>query len=173
MDYKFEDYKIQIVDSGNFTGKFVASIEELYNVVCIIDNKTEASDKLRILFDKEILRLKDEKQKIPRPDSGKAKITFASNDKIVALRPFIDEFWDKILGTSYSTSFVSDDSYFHDWEHYLDNGKEELIKKVKHTYSIDITSIYDRPIHEILTTIKNNKSLLGRLTSMLRKNNNR
>ena len=98
MDFKFEDYKIQIVDSGNFPGKFVASIEELYNVVCIIDNKTEVSDKLRPLFDKEILRLKDEKQIIPQPDSGKAKITFASNGKIDSLRPFIDEFWDKILG---------------------------------------------------------------------------
>ncbi len=168
MDYKFEDYKIHFFDSGNFPGKLVATIEELYNVICIIDNKTEVSDKLRPLFDKEILRLNDGKQIIPQPDSGKAKITFATNVKIDTLRPFIDEFWDKILGTSYSTSFVSDDSYFHDWEHYLDNGKDELIKKVKNTYSIDITLIYDSPIYEILTTIKNKKSFFGRLTEMLK-----
>ena len=156
MDYKFIDYKIQIVDSGNFPGKFVAYIEELYDVACIIENKTEASDRLRPLFDKEINRLIVKKQIIPKPGSGKAKITFASKDKIEGLRPFIDDFWDKTLGTSYSTSFVSDESFFHDWEHYLDSGKDELISKVKHTYSIDISPIYDKPIHEILSIIKNN-----------------
>jgi hypothetical protein len=173
MDYKFEDYKIQIVDSGNYPGKFVAFIEEFYNVACIIDNKTESSDTLRSLFEKEILRLKFEKQIIPQPDSGKAKITFAPNAKIEALRPFIDEFWDKILGTSYSTSFVSDESCFCACEHYLDKGKDELIRKVKRNYYMDISSIYDRPIHEILTIIKNKKSFLSKLKSRLRKNNNR
>lgn len=158
MDYKFSDYKIQVVDSNNHPDKFVANIEELYNVICVVDNKTEASEKLKPLFDKEIVRLKNSGQTIPKPGSGKAKITFATNDKIERLRPFVDEFWEKILGTSYSTSFVSDNSFFHDWEHYLHNGKQDLIEKVKKTYSFDITSIYNKPIYEILTTIETKRS---------------
>lgn len=157
MDYKFEDYKIQIVNSSNYPDKFVATIEEFYNVICIIDNKEEAPEKLRSLFDKEIVRLKDSGQPIPKSGSGKAKITFAANDKIEELRPFIDEFWKKILGTSYSTSFVSNDSYFDSWLHYVNGDKDELISKVKQIYSVDISSIYDRPICEILTIIKSKK----------------
>ena len=169
MEYKFDDYKIQIGNSNNYPDKFVATIQEFHNVISIIDNKTEAPDKLKPLFDKEIIRLKDNGQTIPKPGNGKAKITFAANDKIEKLRPFVDEFWEKILGTSYTTSFVSNDSYFRDWLHYVNDDKDELIKKVKQTYSVDITSIYERPIHKILTTIKNKKSFLGRLTSLFRK----
>lgn len=173
MDYKFDDYKIQIVDSNNYPDKFVATIEELYNVITIIDNKSEAAEKLRPLFEKEMVRLNDSREPIPKPGSGKAKITFAANDQIEKLRPFIDEFWEKILGTSYTTSFVSDDSYFRDWLNYVNGDKDELIGKIKQIYSVDISSVYDRPIHEILTTIKNKNSFVGRLTSLLKKSNNR
>jgi hypothetical protein len=159
-DYKFEDYKIHIVDSSNYPDKFVATIEELYNVISIIDSMAEASEKLRPLFNKEIARLKDSGQIIPKPGSGKAKIIFAANVKIEKLRPFIDDFWERILGTSYSTSFVSNDSYFRDWEHYLDSDKNDLIEKVKKIYSVDVSSIYDKPIYEILTAIKNKDSFL-------------
>lgn len=167
MDYSFDDYKIQIVDSGNYPGKFVASIEELYNVIAIIDDKTQAIEILKPLFDEEVQRLKDNGEVIRTPGSGKAKFTFMANDKIERLRPLVDDFWTKILETSYSTTFVSNDSYFHSWEHYLDGGKEELIKKVKQVYSVDISSIYDKPIYEILTTIKNRTSIIGRLKKIL------
>jgi hypothetical protein len=169
MEYKFDDYKIHIIDSNNYPDKFVAYIEEFFNVIEIIDNKVDASEKLRPLFEKEIERLKESGEEIPKSGSGKAKITFSANDKIEKLRPFVDDFWDKVLGTSYSTSFVSNDSYFHDWEHYLNDDKDELIKKVNQIYSVDITSIYDKPIHEILTTIKNKNSIIGRLKSLLKK----
>lgn len=112
-------------------------------------------EKLKPLFDKEIIRLKNSGQVIPKPGSGKAKITFAANDKIEQLRPFIDEFWGKILGISYSASFVSDDSYFSDWLQYVDGDKDELISRVYRIYSVDMSSIYNRPIHEILAIIKN------------------
>lgn len=80
MKYKFDDYKIKIVNSNNYPGKFVATIEELFNVISIIDNKTEASEKLRPIFEKEIVRLKESGEGIPKPGSEKAKITFVAND---------------------------------------------------------------------------------------------
>ncbi|WP_373060516.1 hypothetical protein [Zunongwangia sp. H14] len=164
----FKDYKIRIVDAHNYPGQFVASIEEFYNVIAIIDTKDKAETALRPLFDKEIKRLQDANETIPLPDSGKAKVTFAADDKIQALRPLVDDFWDKILGTSYSTSFVSDNSYFRDWEFHLPDGKKDIIAKVKTVYNTDIEPIYDRPIHEILRTIKKNNSFIGRLKRIIK-----
>jgi predicted RNase H-like HicB family nuclease len=165
---EFKDYRIHIVDAHNYPGQFVAYLEEFHNVQAIIDTQDKAEIVLSPLFDKEIKRLQEANETIPQPDSGKAKVTFASDDKIKALRPLVDDFWDKILGTSYSTSFVSDDSYFIDWEHYLSDGKNDIIAKVKTVYNMDIEPIYDRPIHEILTTIKNNNSFIGRLKRIIK-----
>lgn len=111
---------------------------------------------------KKIERLKTENQPIPKSGSGKVKVTFAPDDKIENLRPFVDEFWDKILRTSYLNSFVSNDSYFRDWEHYLDSEDKTIIEKVKDIYRIDIEPIYDQPIHIILTRIKNTNNLSNR-----------
>jgi len=168
MTPRFSDYKIYIGQSSNYSDKYVASIEELHNVKALIDNKEKAVEILRPLFEKEIERLKLENQPIPKSGSGKAKVTFASNDKIEKLRPFIDEFWNKILGTSYLTSFVSDESYFRDWEHYLDSKNKTIIEKVKDVYGIDIESIYDKPIHIILTEIKKADNLSSRIKKWLR-----
>lgn len=151
---KFKDYKIHIVDSSNYKDKFVAYIEELHNVIELIENKDDAERILEPKFEKEIQRLTQTNQPIPKPGTGKAKITFTTNDKIDALRPLVDQFWAKVLGTSYSTSFVSDDSYFRDWEHYLKGGKEELIEKTKKEFKLDIRDIYEQPIYKILTKIK-------------------
>jgi hypothetical protein len=151
---KFKDYKIHIVHSSNYKEKFVAYIEELHNVIELIDNKDDAERILEPKFEKEIQRLIQANQSIPKPGTGKAKITFAANDKIEDLRPLVDQFWEKVLGTSYSKSFVSDDSYFRDWEHYLKGGKEELIEKTKKEFKLDIRGIYEQPIYKILTKIK-------------------
>ena len=161
MNHTFNDYKICIGNSNNYPDKYVAYIEELYNVITIIDNKDQAADKLRPLFDKEIERLKDEQQIIPNPGSGKAKVTFAANDKIEKLRPFIDNFWNKVLKTSFGTSFVSNESFFRDWEHYLSNGRQELIDTVKKEYAYDITEIYDKPIYIILTELRKYQTFTG------------
>jgi predicted RNase H-like HicB family nuclease len=151
---KFTDYKIHIVDSSNYKDKFVAYIEEFHNVIEVIENKDDAEKILEPKFEKEIQRLKQENQPIPKPGTGKAKITFAANDKIEALRPLVDEFWEKILGTSYSTSFVSNESVLRDWEHYLIGGKEELIEKTKKEFNVDIGNIYEQPIYKILGKLK-------------------
>jgi len=151
---KFEDYKIKVVPATNYIGRFVAYIEELHNVIGLIDQKKQAAEKLKPLFDNEMQRLTKGGLPLPAPGSGKAIIIFGDNNKIETLRPFIDDFWNKILGISYSSSYVSDESCFYSWEHLLDGGKEELIKKVKQTYSIDITTIYEQPIYSIVAKIK-------------------
>lgn len=169
MSYKFDDYAIRIGNSNNYPGKFVAYIEEFHGVIAIIENKDDAPKILKPLFDKEISRLNKIGHTIPLPGNGKAKITFASFDKIENLRPFIDQFWEKILGTDYSTSFVSNESYFHEWEQYLENGKDDIIKKVKKVYSVDISLIYDKPVYVVLETIKNKKSFLEKLITIFKK----
>ena len=166
---KFTDYKIQIVQSSNYTEKNVASIEEFHNVIALIDKNVNVAEILKPLFEKEIERLKSENQPIPKSGSGKAKITIASNNKIEKLRPFVDVFWNKIIGTSYQTSFVSDESYFRDWEHYLDSENKTIIDKVKDIYGIDIELIYDKPIHIVLAEIKKADSLSNRIKKWLRK----
>ena len=150
----FADYKIHIVRSNNYKDKFVAYIEELHGVSELIDRTEDAEMALKPKFEKQIQSLLKTHQPIPKPGTGKANITFALNDKIESLRPFIDEFWEKILGTSYSTSFVSDESRFYAWEDYLRGGKSELIEKVNKEYHTDIKDIYEYPIHEVLSKIK-------------------
>lgn len=154
MSYRFEDFEIKIVNSTNYPGKFVAYIEELFSVAEVIDSKDLAEGVLRPMFDREISRLKAADEPIPEPGSGKAKIKFASNDKILSLSPFIDKFWREILGTSIVTSFVSDESTFSSWEHYLKDGKKELIEKVRLKYDFDITDYYTKPIHEIVEMLR-------------------
>lgn len=154
MDYKFDDYKIHIGNSNNYKDKFVGHIEEFYNVIAILDSKADAELILKPMYDKEVARLKSIGELIPIPGSGKAKITFAKDDKIKAMETVVADFWSSILGTSYYTSFISNDSQLQDWEHYLPNGKTELIEKVYAKYKVDITSFYDKPIWQVLTKIK-------------------
>ena len=88
------------------------------------------------------------------PGRKTSRPKFAPNDQVESLRPFVDEFWSEILGTSYSTSFVSNGSVLSSWEHYLSGGREELIQKIKDKYGVDIADYYDEPIPIVLTRIK-------------------
>lgn len=78
---------------------------------------------------------------------------FAPNDEIEALRPFVDDFWSRVLETSYATSFVSNESNLDAWEHYA-GGRQQLIDRVNDAYGIDITPYYDEPIAKILRRLK-------------------
>ena len=73
---------------------------------------------------------REEMASAARSRESAEKITFAPSDEIEALRPFIDQFWSTILETSYTTSFVSNESTFDSWEHYV-GGRVELIKRVE------------------------------------------
>ena len=80
-------------------------------------------------------------------------IEFAPNDEIEKLRPFVDEFWRLIFGTSYETSFVSNESILDAWEHYVGD-REAVIKQVQWFYGVDITPYYDEPIPNVLRKVR-------------------
>jgi len=81
------------------------------------------------------------------------RISFAPSDKVEALRPFINDFWSTILETSYTTSFVSNESTLDSWEHYV-GGREALISRVQQVYGVDITPYYDEPIPSVLCKVR-------------------
>jgi hypothetical protein len=68
----------------------------------------------------------------------------------------VSDFWEHILGTSYATSFVSNQSQLSTWEHYCRGGKEEVIQRVKERYGVDISALYDEPIPAVLKHIAEN-----------------
>ena len=95
------------------------------------------------------------KKQSSEPGSKREKrVTFAANDQIEQLRPFVDEFWSLILRTSYDTSFVSNESTFDSWEHYVDGGKDALIKRIKWFYGVDISAYYEQPVPCVLVRIR-------------------
>ena len=63
------------------------------------------------------------------------------------------EFWEKVLGTSYKLSFVSNESVLTTWEHYV-GGREELKSRVKDVYGVKIDDVYDLPIPDVLQYIE-------------------
>ncbi|MCL5281262.1 MAG: hypothetical protein M1376_15285 [Planctomycetes bacterium] len=150
---KFEDYRIQTgyTNAGGFEE---SSIEEFFALGATGATHNEAIWNLRPEFEKRIAYLKERGEPIPLPGSGKGRARFAANDQIEVLRPLIDEFWSEILGTSYSTSCVSNESRLSTWDHYLSGGRAELIQKVKERYGVNISSCYDEPIPAVLRRIR-------------------
>jgi hypothetical protein len=91
------------------------------------------------------------------PHPHQPKRHFAPNDLIQAQRPFVDEFWADVLGTSYATSFVSNKSELSTWEHYVGD-RAALIARVQEVYGVDITGIYTSPMHEVLAFVREHSS---------------
>ncbi len=149
----FEDFEVK---TGYTAAGHVpyASIEEFFALSSMGDTHAEAVQKLRLEFDERIRYMKQNCEQIPLPGSGRARARFAGNDQIESLRPFIDEFWEEILGTSYSTSFVSNESVLSSWDHYLSGGRSALIQRVKEKYRVNISAYYDEPIPVVLQRIK-------------------
>jgi len=150
---KFENYRIH---TGYTRAGHVpyASIREFPFLMATGETHNEAIWNLRPIFEERIRQMKERGEPVPLPGSGRAKARFAPNDQIEALRPLVDEFWSEILGTSYATSFVSNESSLSSWDHYLPGGRAELIQKVKEKYGVDISSYYDEPIPVILRRLQ-------------------
>lgn len=94
------------------------------------------------------------------PLTGPGVPTFAPNDQIEKLHPLVDDFWERVLGVSYNASFVSNESIFDAWEHYVPGGRQELIARVKAIYRVDITEYYDKPIPIVLRIISEKSDCL-------------
>ncbi len=122
----------------------------------IADGATEeeARRKLRPRFDERVQLLQSRGEQLPLPGSGKRVPGFAPNDQIEQFRPLVADFWEHILESSYSTSFVSNESTLDVWEQmYVPGGRQELIDRVKARYGVDITDEYEKPIPNLLRII--------------------
>lgn len=152
MAYRFEDYHVKTGKLRNRPG-YWASIEEFGSLIADGQTEEEAIRKLRPKFEERMYFLQSRGEPPPLPESGKRMSTFAPNDQIEKLRPFVDDFWQRILGTSYDTSFVSNESTLDAWEHYIPGGRQELIARVKALYGVDIADDYERPLPIVLQSI--------------------
>lgn len=151
--HRFEDYTIKTgyTRAGH---RPYASLEEFFGSVTTGATHEEAIDELRKEFAFRVAYMKERGEPIPPPGSGKAEPKFAPNDQIEALRPFVDEFWSEILGTSYAMSFVSNESRLDNWEHYVPGGRTALIERVIKRYGVDISQYYHEPIPLVLRRIQ-------------------
>ena len=153
MTYHFEDYDIK-TGKYQYRSIYWASIEEFASLKAEGQTEEEARHKLRPKFTERVQLLQSRGEPLPLPGSGKQVLTFAPNDQIEQFRPLVDDFWQRILGTSYRTSFVSNESTLEVWEHmYVSGGRQELIARVKAIYGVDITDYYDRPLPIVLRII--------------------
>ena len=153
MTYRFEDYDIQ---TGKFRDRPVywASIEEFGSLIAEGQTEEEAIHKLLPKFQERVYELQSHGKPLPLPGSGKPVFTFAPNDQIEQFRPLVDDFWERILGTSYSTSFVSNESTLQVWEQlYVRGGRQEIVARVKAIYGVEITDDYERPLPIVLRII--------------------
>jgi predicted RNase H-like HicB family nuclease len=152
MTHRFEDYCVQtgVLRSGE---GYYASIEEFPALVDMGQSIEEAKANLRLRFNERIQYLNNIGSTIPAPGGGKAKIKFAPNDQIEALRPLVDYFWADVLGTSYSQSYVSNESKLEDWEHYVSGGRTEIISRIVERFGIDISDCYGESVVNVLRKI--------------------
>lgn len=150
---KFEDYRIRTgqtkVDHVPF-----ACLEEFFSLTAFGQTPDEALRNLRDMFETRVKVMRDHGDPIPPPGGRKTGARFAAHEEIEALRPLVDEFWSEMLGTSYATLFVSNESRLSSWEHYLSGGRTELIEKVQGKYGVDISAFYDEPIPVVLGRIR-------------------
>jgi len=153
MTYRLEDYDIQTGKLRDRPG-YWASIEEFASLIADGQTEEEAIHRLRAKFVERAHLLQRRGEPLPFPGSGKRVPTFAPNDQIEQFRPLVDDFWRQILGTSYSTSFVSNESTLEVWERmYVPGGRLELVARVKAIYGVDITDYYDSPLPIVLRII--------------------
>lgn len=151
--YQFEDYTIK-TGKLRYRPGYWAAIEEFSSLIAEGQTEEEAVHGLYLKFQERVNTLQSRGEPFPLPASGKRLPAFAPNDQIEQLRPLVDDFWERVLGTSYSTSFVSNESTLQVWEHhYVSGGQQELIARVKAIYGVDITEFYDRPLPIILRII--------------------
>lgn len=151
MKYQFEDYTLYIGKTANNCP--FASLNE-FRLITTGETPEKAVEKLRDEYIKCLKFYQETGKPIPLPGSMPEPLTFAPDDQIKALFPLVADFLEKILGTSYSISFISNDSHLSSWEHHCNGGKAEVIRKTQGRYGVDITDLYDETIPVVLRCIK-------------------
>jgi hypothetical protein len=149
-----DSYEVRLGVLTNPPHQYCASIEEFAALVGIGKTIEDAIKDLRKEYRLRVDQMNGAGEKIPLPGSGPGRVRFAPSDEVEALRPLVDEFWDRILRTSYTTSFVSNQSKLSSWESYVPGGRDEVISRVRSAYGVDITEVYDSPIPVVLRSLR-------------------
>jgi len=155
MSWTFEDYTLE---TGFTTAgqRPVASLKEFFALAATGPTHEVAVEQLRVAFGKRVAYLRQAGEPLPPPGGPPQKPKFAKDCQIRSLTPIVEEFWCEILGTSYATSFVSDEGTLASWDHYCEGGRQEVIERVKRYYGMDISDMYDLPIPHVLRILKGN-----------------
>jgi hypothetical protein len=151
MTWGFEDYTLDLGHTN--VGRVpYAGLREFFALVGTGATHEEAITELRRLFADRIEAMRRAGESLPAPGE-RPRARFAPNDSVEALRPFVEEFWRDVLGTSYGRSYVSNESTLEAWEHYA-GGREGLIARVLDRYGVDISSFYGEPLAVVLARVR-------------------
>ncbi len=152
MAWSFDEYTLETghTNEGNVP---YASLKEFFALVATGSTNEEAIENLRAEYEKRIEFLRESGDEIPFPGGPKQKAKFASTERISQLATPAAHFLENVLGTSYATSFVSDESMLCDWEHYVGD-RAEMIARTYTVYGVDISDVYDKPIVDVLEHIE-------------------
>lgn len=166
MASSFDEYTLEtgFTNEGNVP---YASLKEFFALVATGESHEEAIEKLRVEYENRLEFLRNSGDEIPVPGGPKQKAKFASTERMDKLAVPAAHFLKNVLGTSYATSFVSDESMLRDWEHYLGD-RQEVIDRTIAVYGVDIGLVYDKPIADVLQYIKqSNEPIWNRLLRMI------
>jgi predicted RNase H-like HicB family nuclease len=159
-EYRFTDYSVRtgrLTDQHNQAPGYWATLDEFAGLVATGATVEEATAGLKVEFEQRIATLKASGAAMPPPGSPRAYTTFAPSDRVEAFHPLVAEFWEVILNTDYATSFVSNESTLDAWEHYVRGGREEIIRRVKSHFGVDITEHYEAAIPDIMAAIEEHR----------------
>src|SRR3989344_849001 len=145
-DWDFEDYPIRtwkIIDPHNDHLPYAAGLTNWQAMITQGESPEKAMIPLKTHFE-------DAKKKgwtIRRPGTfHRLKVVFESGDNILRNEDLGYEFLDRIFGIKYV--FFSDVTKLIDFESV--ESKEQTIGKIKESYGVDVTDIFDEPLWKIL-----------------------
>lgn len=139
--------------------KEVAFRAEILNWTGLIghgESEENALKALRAMFEAN----QKENNKLPRP-GDKVPLRFAEAENMEKHRQLAEEFFPKVLDLDFGQGFFSDETYlvyFEGFDGYHERTKEDIISRIKHSYHVDISLVYDQPLPDVLAFIENNKS---------------
>jgi len=158
MTWNFDEYTLEIgfTNEGNVP---YASLKEFFALVTTGSTHEDAIEKLRSEYEKRLEFMRGSGDEIPVPGGPKEKARFASTERMSKLAVQASHFLENVLGTSYATSFVSDESMLCDWEHYIGD-RQDVIDRTMVVYGVDISEMYDKTIADVLEHLKNSNEPL-------------
>ena len=158
MAWSFDEYTLE-TGFTNAENLPYASLKEFFALVETGATHEEAIENLRSAYEKRLEFLRESGDEIPVPGGPKEKAKFASTERMSRLDGPAAHFLENVLGTSYATSFVSDESMLCDWESYVGD-RQDVIDRTKAIYGVDISEVYDKPLADVLEYIKRTKKSL-------------